>query len=196
MLYKTHQAFGLFSTSLVLVHYTHTPIMSVPGILALGSSMILSVMPDADEAGSISAKSLFPIAMALEMLRVKHRGPTHSLTIAALWFWLAFSSVHWYVTLGVLRFSLYPVLLSAAVSYLSHIVIDFPNEEGEQLFWPIKKRFALYLIPSDGVANSVLEVGFLFASFFVVLYGLALQYPAIALVFQMAHHMFPILPRA
>lgn len=196
MLYRTHQAFGLFSTSLVLINYTHTPILSMPGVLALGTTLVTSVMPDADEPGSVSAKSLFPIAMALEMLRVTHRGPTHSLTIAALWFWLAASGAHWYVTIGALQFSLYPVLLGAAAGYLSHIVIDFPNKEGEQLLWPLKGRFALYLIPADGIVNSILEVVFLFASFFVVLYGLALQYPAIALMFQIAHHTLSIIPRA
>jgi len=178
MLYKTHQAFGLFATSLVLINYTHTPILSAPGILALGVALITSVMPDADEPGSVSAKSLFPLAMTLEMLRVTHRGATHSLLIAGLWFWLAFSSIHWYVAIGSLHFSLYPVLLGAAVAYLSHIVIDLLNKEGEQLFWPFHGRFALYLVSADGLVNAALEYVLLIAFFLVLLYGLSIEFPA------------------
>ncbi len=196
MLYKTHQAFGLFSTSLVLINYTHTPILSAPGVLALGVSMLTSIMPDADNPNTIPAKAMFPFAMGLEMMRAKHRGVTHSLPIAALWFWLAFAGRHWQASMGPIHFALFPVLLGAAFGYLSHIVIDLLNREGEQLLWPLKWRFAFYLVSSDGFANSALEVVFLVGMFFVVMYGLALQYPVFGHAWQLAHHAFPIIPAA
>lgn len=196
MLYKTHQAFGLFSTSLMLIDYTHTPIVSASGVLALGMSMVTAIMPDADHPNTTSAKVLFPLAMACELLRAKHRGVTHSLTVAALWFWLARSAVHWNVVIGTVHFSLYPVLLGAAVGYLSHIVLDLLNREGEQLLWPLRGRFALYLMESDGFANTAFEVVFLLGTFVVLLYGIALQTPALRQLFQLLHAHYPIIPLA
>lgn len=194
MLYRTHQAFGLFCTSLMLIDYTHTTILSTSGVLALGASMATSIMPDVDNPNTIPAKAMFPLAMGCEVLRVPHRGATHSLTVAALWFWLAFSARHWSLAIGTLHLSFYVVMLGAAVGYLSHIVIDLLNREGEQLLWPLRRRFAFHLVSSDGIANTVAEVVFLVAAFLTALYGIFLKTPTLQHFFRLLHHTFPIIP--
>ncbi len=194
MLFKTHQAFGLFSTSLVLINYTHTPVLSMPGMLALGASMITSIMPDADNPNTISAKAMLPLAWVLEMTRAKHRGVTHSLLAAAWWAWLALTAVHWRAALGPFHFSMYPVAIGAAVGYWSHLVIDLLNKEREQFFWPFKGGVAFYLVSSDGFVNALLEWVFGIAFFISALYSIALYTPGVALFFRAAHHLFPLVP--
>lgn len=67
----------------MLIDYTHTPVLSATGVTALGVSMVTSILPDVDNPNTTSAKALFHLAMACEVLRVTHRGPTHSLPVAA-----------------------------------------------------------------------------------------------------------------
>ncbi len=193
MLAKTHQAFGLFTVALAL-HYTHTPIVSVPGVAALGVSLITSILSDADNPNSTPAKAFFPVAWLLELLQVKHRGATHSILAAALWWALAAVVRHWVISIGTLHVAAWPIAIGAAVGYTSHIVIDLLNREGEQLFWPLRGRFALYLVSSDGLVNRLLEPVFLVAFFAVVLFGIGAEYATVRFIFVTAHHLSNLIP--
>ena len=43
-----------------------------------------------------------------------------------------------------------------AIGYLSHLMIDYPNNKGEELLWPKKDRYCLKLCKSDGLVNRIL----------------------------------------
>lgn len=45
-----------------------------------------------------------------------------------------------------------------AIGYASHLLIDFLNYKGEELLFPISKRFSLGLCRSDGIVNKVMFV--------------------------------------
>ncbi len=47
-------------------------------------------------------------------------------------------------------------MMGFAVGYASHLVIDILNRKGEQLLFPIQKRFCLDVCDSNGVINKLL----------------------------------------
>ena len=49
-----------------------------------------------------------------------------------------------------------PAAPAFAAAYLSHIGVDLLNRRGEQLLWPLQRRFALGLCRSDGAVNALL----------------------------------------
>nr|NNM90128.1 metal-dependent hydrolase [Bacilli bacterium] len=178
MLSKTHQAFGLSAVAYVLVNYTHTPILSVAGIGALAVSLATSIIPDCDLAGSMPSKAFFPYTWVLEVLRLDdHRGFTHSILAAAPWWVLAYFSQPWRVTIGPIHFSFFPIVVGAAVGYSSHIVIDLLNKKGEQLFFPLKPRFALHFCSAEGFWNRAFEYLSLIAFFGLALWSIGLTFP-------------------
>lgn len=77
-----------------------------------------------------------------------HRGFTHSLTA------LLVSAM----TLMMLPDNFHLISLAFIVGMASHIIIDLLNTKGEQLFWPLGKRFCFNICSSNGTVNSVLFV--------------------------------------
>lgn len=197
MLYKTHQAFGLFCTSLALVDITHTPIFSLAGAGALALSAFASPLPDVDQPGSTIAKMAFPLAWGCELLHITHRAFTHSLVAAGFWFWLAFAFQKAQIGVGGWHFALFPVLFAGgAVGYLSHLGIDLLNRKGQQLFWPFPRRFAFYLVSSEGIVNDLSKYVFFAAFMVVAFYSLALQAPLVRVAFATIHYVLPFFPLA
>ena len=84
-------------------------------------------------------------------MRSRHRTFMHSFLAMALLsgcLWLFLPSTVGYFTVG----------------FLSHLVLDFFNKKGEQLFYPAKKFLGIRLLSSSGLVNDVLfGVGFLAA---------------------------------
>lgn len=56
------------------------------------------------------------------------------------------------------------------VGYLSHLAIDYPNEKGESLLWPLPSKFCLHLCSSSGIANKVCRyAGLLLATVIIII---------------------------
>ena len=72
-----------------------------------------------------------------------HRSFTHSIVFTVMVYWL-------------MLIAFYPAARAITAGVTSHIAIDFLNERGEKLFWPINKRFSLKLCSSDGTVNKAM----------------------------------------
>ncbi|MFC3771361.1 metal-dependent hydrolase [Paenibacillus sp. GCM10012303] len=129
LLQKTHSAAGLVAAEIVLV-YRDVPFLSWEAAGAVLLGCLAGTLADVDKQGSTMAKVLFPLSALLKLINVKHRTLTHSiLCIAALSFVAA-----------PLPDLYYLVFLAA---YASHPLIDLLNDNGVQLFWPIKGKIRL-----------------------------------------------------
>lgn len=74
-----------------------------------------------------------------------HRGIMHSLPMMAL------------ASVGV--YMVNPIYVQPfVIGYASHLVLDLLNYKGEQLLFPLKKRFSFGLCKSDGIVNKALFV--------------------------------------
>ncbi|GAA3409922.1 metal-dependent hydrolase [Paenibacillus hodogayensis] len=129
MLQKTHSAAGLVAAEVVIVQQ-QIPFLSweAGGAILLGC--LAGTLADVDKPGSTMAKVLFPLSALLRLLGVKHRTMTHSLLFIAAIGLAASPLPH-----------LYFLVLIAA--YASHPLIDLFNENGVQLFWPLKGKIRL-----------------------------------------------------
>lgn len=129
MLQKTHSIAGLVAAELVLVSQ-NASFLSWHGAGALLLGCLLGPLADIDKPGSIMAKLLFPLSALLRFLHVHHRSLTHSiLFILALM-----------LLLSPLPPLYYWVFVTA---YATHPLIDLLNEQGVQVFWPIKGKIRL-----------------------------------------------------
>lgn len=74
-----------------------------------------------------------------------HRGFTHSAIAFLVSMFSSYLAFNGYV-------------LAFTVGYLSHLVADIFNGKGEQLLWPLDKRFCLKLCSANGVAALCLRI--------------------------------------
>ena len=127
---STHIATGALAGA---IYVTFIPVHQTMVIPTVIMSAIGGMLPDIDHKSSfISNLLIFPKALPL-----KHRGITHSFassmfTTLCVWVFGRTAAIMWFV------------------GYLSHLVIDYLNTKGEQLFWPMPNRFCLKLC----IANS------------------------------------------
>jgi inner membrane protein len=129
MLQKTHSAAGLVAAELVIVNL-QVPFLSWEAAGAVLLGCLAGTLADVDKPGSTMAKVLFPLSALLRFINVRHRTLTHSAVfVAAL----------------ALAASPMPALYFWAfvASYASHPLIDLLNENGVQLFWPLKGKIRL-----------------------------------------------------
>lgn len=146
MLQKTHSAAGLVAAELVLV-YEHVPLLSWDAAGAILLGCLAGTLADVDKPGSTMAKVLFPLSALLKLLHIRHRTLTHSaLFIAAL-----------ALVASPMPALYYWVFLTA---YASHTVIDLLNENGVQLFWPLKGKIRLLPKPIAIDTGSAAETAF------------------------------------
>ncbi|MDF2722743.1 MAG: LexA-binding, inner rane-associated hydrolase [Paenibacillus sp.] len=129
MLQKTHSAAGLVAAELVIVNL-NVPFLSWESAGALLLGCLAGTLSDVDKPGSTMAKVLFPLSALLRLLHVKHRTVTHSLVFIA--------------ALALAASPLPPLFYWTLIaSYASHPLIDLLNEQGVQLFWPLKGKIRL-----------------------------------------------------
>ena len=95
------------------------------------------------------------IVLAIVGFNTKHRSFTHSI-------------LGWFLFGIIMFFLCEPITRPFAAGYASHIVADLFNKKGEQLFFPLKRRFCFKLCDSGGTTNKVL---FWIAFFLDVLLG-------------------------
>jgi inner membrane protein len=150
MIGLTHSIVGIATTYSVgyLLEANHLLSVSPVGIVSITvGAIIFSQLPDIDTKNSRISNSLGFITKIPSYV-LKHRGFTHSLFALLVLAGILLLITHSYV-ISIL-------LLSA---YFSHLAIDMFNKTGLQLFFPVKNRFALYLVKSDNVvANFLLNV--------------------------------------
>lgn len=129
MLQKTHSAAGLVAAEIVLVNQ-NIPFLSWEAAGALLLGCLAGTLADVDKPGSTMAKVLFPLSALLRIINVRHRTMTHSIVFIAL--------------LALAASPLPPLYLWAFIAaYASHPLIDLLNENGVQLFWPLKGKIRL-----------------------------------------------------
>ncbi|MDF2719921.1 MAG: LexA-binding, inner rane-associated hydrolase [Paenibacillus sp.] len=126
MLQKTHSAAGLVAAEIVLVNL-QVPFLSWDAAGAILLGCLAGTLADVDKPGSTMAKVLFPLSALLKLIHVRHRTLTHSILFVAA---LALAA-------SPLPMLYFWVLVAA---YASHPLIDLLNENGVQLFWPLKGK--------------------------------------------------------
>lgn len=129
MLQKTHSAAGLVAAEIVLVNL-QVPFLSWDAAGAILLGCLAGTLADVDKPGSTMAKVLFPLSALLKLVHVRHRTLTHSILFVAA---LALAA-------SPLPLLYFWVLIAA---YASHPLIDLLNENGVQLFWPLKGKIRL-----------------------------------------------------
>ena len=77
-----------------------------------------------------------------------HRGFTHSFTALA-----AYAVGVVLCTGGMAMKYRRVVVIAFVIAYLSHILIDLLNKKGEQLFYPMPKRYCFKVCTASGVGN-------------------------------------------
>lgn len=129
MMGSTHAAAGMLAAEIVL-GASHAPPILWPAGIALGA--VAAILPDIDHPSSFLNQRL-PLGSTAGTA-LDHRHFTHSL-VAALLFSLY---LHWLwpIVPGVL-------LNTAVAGYLSHVLIDELNPEGDQLLWPLPWMLSL-----------------------------------------------------
>lgn len=83
------------------------------------------------------------IILALISFNTKHRTFTHSI-LGLFLFGL------------IMCFLCQPAAAPFVIGYASHMIIDLFNKRGEQLFFPLKKRFCFGLCDAGGAVNKIL----------------------------------------
>jgi membrane-bound metal-dependent hydrolase YbcI (DUF457 family) len=122
------------------------------GVITLAADSILKLGINRIVLEHTSSAAVFmkPLAVALFLIYAfllsisGHRGFTHS--IAATLMITAFA----YCIFSPI------VALALVTGYVVHIFFDIFNKKGEQLFYPLKKRFCLNLCKSDGIFSKTL----------------------------------------
>lgn len=91
-----------------------------------------------------------------------HRGFTHSV-LATVLFTIG-------IALGTLKIGggyRNIIILSFLFSYVSHLLVDLLNKKGEQLLYPMPKRFCLKVCTASGIGN---EMTLIFGSFMIIVF--------------------------
>jgi len=155
MMGRTHLLGGLAAgAGLALACHIHTP--EAAGLAGLAG--LSALLPDIDQPGSMITR-LIPggkiMSRAGQAAGITHRGPTHSLLLAAI-----FTGLFWLLVRHA-----WPVLYVAAfaVGYLSHLALDWLNRKGQPWLWPLPAKFQSPVgMAADGlVASLVVTPGLL-----------------------------------
>ncbi|ATY84537.1 metal-dependent hydrolase [Kyrpidia spormannii] len=115
--------------------HVHQPVLTWPTAAALLGAYFAGPIADVDQPQSYVGQRVWPLAVLLSVVGMRHRRLTHSLLfLATLWAPLRFLPVP-----DVVRWAVW-------IGYASHPAIDPLNEEGVELLWPW--RFRVKLLPN------------------------------------------------
>lgn len=112
-----------------------------------------ALLPDVDTNGTISHYPGFNLChLFCKLLRVKHRGVTHSLLFALVFFVLGIITGK---TLGTAGF-----LIGAGITVgvFSHIILDMLNPKGTQMFYPVPVQFNIGSITTGSLGDSIVRI--------------------------------------
>lgn len=189
MLGKTHAVVGVTAGLLVM-----QPVNATELVLGTAASLIGSVISDIDvgtsgshrDAGKMIALMVSSVVAVGVIDHVWHIGIYSRMiqhtNIVRIWLSVqAFLTIcvfgmrsrhrtfmHSFLAMALLSLCLWLFLPSAVgyfvTGFLTHLLLDFFNKKGEQLFYPVKKFCGIRILSSSGLVNDVLfGVGFLAA---------------------------------
>lgn len=119
--------------------------ISIIVLLFLGHALGLLNLKGAFKMTESLAAAILFLGIALIARTRPHREMTHSFTMMAittLCVYCMFSNSFW---------------IWYAIGYVSHLIIDYPNDKGECLLWPLPKRYCLHLCSANGTVNTTLK---------------------------------------
>lgn len=128
MIWATHVIGGIAVGTLVSIN----PV----GLAVAGASALL---PDIDKTGT-KIGNRFPAVSTVVSIIFGHRGFTHSLLAAGIFYYLVMYIAPEYA-------------IYAGVGYLSHLVLDTLNPMGVPWLWPIPLRFRIPLVRTGSVLD-------------------------------------------
>lgn len=139
----THIALGAITSYAAAKQLTNVQLQQ---LLMLGAGVVGSLLPDIDHPRSFLGRRLWFISIPLSNL-IGHRGITHSIIgIAAMAaaIWYALTRLNWHPGYSV------PIVIGAAIGYISHVVADYCTPSGVPLLWPMDKRFSAPITVQTG----------------------------------------------
>jgi len=155
MTYQTHSIFGIL-TMLVITKsigsFFAIDLLSLEALLLYPAVIVGALLPDIDIENSKISSNLKPIAKIINWLGFKHRGLTHSL-LGGIILNLPFYALY--------RYDLIPKIIftGLVIGYLSHLLADMLNPTGVPLFYPFRKKFSIFIIPTSSKAEAVFKAG-------------------------------------
>lgn len=179
MLGKTHISAALASAAVLTFNYR----ISIINPIILSGAIIGGLMPDIDLENSTISKYInnkfiaisigllsflmfitFHLKLGNPLLRIFYKYQYKLIGIFILLISIAFSKFtghrmysHSISGLSVFSFGIYliykPALIWFAVGYISHILIDLLNFQGEALLFPFKGTYSFKICKSNGVIN-------------------------------------------
>lgn len=169
MNFKTHVMGGVLAGATSLASISNVIEVgdnsaSVVASVYMASAVIGSIFPDIDHKGSYISKRVKAVSFFISRL-LKHRGITHAPIVSI--FMMG-------VLLVVGRFFFFSDLLNVGIigfliGALSHILLDSMTKGGVPLLYPFnKKKFSLMGFPTGGVAETLIFVGLVLGSVYVV----------------------------
>ena len=190
MLGKTHAVVGVTAGLLVM-----QPVNATELVLGIATSLIGAVISDVDVGSSGSHRDtgkmialLVSSVVAVGVMdhiwnigiysrMIQHTNLVRIwLSVQAFLTICAFGMrsrhrtfMHSFLAMALLSWCLWLFLPSAAgyfaVGFLTHLMLDFFNKKGEQLFYPVKKFCGIRILSSSGLTNDILfGAGFLAAA--------------------------------
>ena len=156
MVGKTHAIGGVafaLTTSYLIPEFR-------PGIVGIYGTAIFvasasfgALLPDVDTNGRISHYPVFNLChLFLRLFGVSHRGMTHSILFALIFFILGVITGKLFGTAGFL------IGAGVTVGIFSHILLDMLNPKGVQLFFPLPMRVHLATIATDTLGDFVMRI--------------------------------------
>jgi len=148
---KTHRLVGI--TAGLSYYFAATTPQYQPATFGtvIAGSYLGSLAPDIDDAGADIWHTV-PLGHTVGKIAdpiLKHRNISHSLVGLALY------TIIVYAILAALPsywgIATWPVLISSAVAYASHLLADAFTVEGIPVLWPWKRNFGLPPKPFDGI---------------------------------------------
>lgn len=173
-MYKTHSVAALIGAEVFLMH-AHQPVLTWQTAAALLGAYFAGPIADVDQPQSYVGQRVWPLAVLLSVVGIRHRTLTHSFVfLAVLWAALQLLPVP-----EVVRWAVW-------IGYASHPAIDLFNEEGVELLWPLRFRVKLLpnplAIPVESVREAILRgvmSAFSFMLLWIYVHPVMVQLPVV-----------------
>ena len=117
----------------------------------LGASAVGALIPDIDHKNSTISSDAGIVSFIVRLF-CKHRGFTHSLWFLSIFMFLSYNAI----TSSVSNLMI-TALLGISVGIGSHILLDFLNPKGVEMYWPYPKKIGLGIITTGTILETVFK---------------------------------------